>query len=235
MSDQYIQNITDIKSILEMIRYVINSRIVSKMEFPRTQYSWITYFLDIVEAQKTPCLLVDDVEGFDTALKSNPQREVSFEFRDKERVPCFFKAGVIELQSQGILVEIPKILQRIQMRQYFRLEAPLGAEVEFSTSPGERETGRLSDLGGGGMAFLVSGGTPIGVGDIIKNIRLDLPEEDKNLSVEIPRAAVRRIEKGEGEKLLIAVEFTEIEKGVRKKIVTYVFERQRSIIRKIGH
>jgi len=234
MPDQFYENITNIESILEMIRYLVDSRTLATVEFPGTRYTRIISFLGFIETARNPYLLVDKVKGIEVALKRSPHREVSFEFRDGEKVPCLFKTEVIGTGPEGILVKVPKAIQRIQKREYYRVETPLGSEITFSDVSGKKETEILNDLSGKGLSFLIKKGAALKIGDVLRNIRLNIPQEKKILHVEIPRATIRNMEPTKSGRILVGVDFAEIAQGARDKIISYVFERHRSTIRKVG-
>ncbi len=349
MPDTFIQKITEGKAIREIIREAIGSRTVCKVSFAETENGWITSFLDIRETAASPQILIDKAKGFEAALSRNPNGELSLEFRDKDQIPCFFKSRAMETNALGILIELPAEMQRIQRREYFRVEAPMGAKITFLGPSGKKEGAVLADLGGGGAAFLISkesrldvehvlenvwiyipteriqsreyfrAGTPVGSeisfadpsgrkdsgilidvggggasflmpgeprfqgGEVLKSLRLQIPQENGAVSIEVPeaavqsiqekqgghtlialdyddiperlrrqitgciqglqknallmeaaRAVVRRVQEREDERVMIGIEFLEIAERVRKEIIAYIFERQRSTIRRIG-
>jgi c-di-GMP-binding flagellar brake protein YcgR len=234
MADEAYQDITDRRSLLEIFQELIDVRTVITMEYPGTQYNWITFILEIRHGN-IPCLLVDRVRGFRTALERNPQREIFFEFKDRNRVPFAFKTDVIEFREQGIVVRMPTLVQRNQRRKYFRVETPPGAEVRFVDVLGEEDAGVLMNLGGGGIAFLLKKQPALSPGLSLNGLRLEIPDGKKTFSFRLPEVMVKRIEKWDFDKVLVALEFIEMPEGIRKDVIGYVFERQRSIIRKIGH
>ncbi len=67
-----------------------------------------------------------------------------------------------------------------------------------------------------------------------RGIRIKIPAEKKTYELEIAKGTVRRVQKREDDRIMIGIEFTEISERVRKDIIAYIFERQRSVIRKIG-
>ncbi len=234
MADQTYQDITDRRIIIDTLQEAVDARAVLTMEYPGTQHKWITYLLE-VEYAKSPCLLIDRVRGFRNALERNRHREIFFEFKDKHKVPFAFKTGFVDLRGEGILVQMPTLLQRNQRRKYFRVETPAGSEISFVDALGNEPTGVLINIGGGGVAFLLKKKPDLTPGDVLGNPRLDIREGTKKFFFQIPGALVKRIEKWDFNKFLVALEFTEISEGTRKDVIGYVFERQRSILRKIGH
>jgi len=66
-----------------MIQDLIDSKKMSSMRIPGTEFDWITYFLLIKESAGLPLILVDHVKGFEIALARGLNRKISFEFKDK--------------------------------------------------------------------------------------------------------------------------------------------------------
>ncbi len=233
MFDPFYEKITNPESILDICRYLVDSRVTSKMEFPETGFIRITSFLKILETEPR-CLQVDKVSEMEPAMKENPQGKVSFEFRDRERVPCYFHTVVVWAGPEGILVDVPDVIHRMQKREYFRMDTPLGSEITFWDPSGKLQQGTITDVSGQGASFLMKKEAAIKKKDLVTNIVLKLPAEGKILNAEIPRATVRRVEAAEGGKILAAVAFNGITERVKKDIISYIFERHRSLIRKIG-
>ena len=237
MEEQYTEIIAGDKIISTTLRSLIDSRTICKMEFPRTRYSWITMLLDIRNDGNSFYLLIDKVAGFETALLNNPGREVSLEFMDKGRVPCRFNTRVIAPHNQAIWSELPKVIYRIQRRQYFRIDALLGAEITFqSPSSEEKERGRIKNYSAGGVAFLVEKDLKFSVGDVLTDIYLHVPEGNEQITFHIPKAPVRRIEPPSlhDGRTLCAIEFLETSKETRDHLISHIFRQQRVVIQKLG-
>ena len=47
MTDQYIEIISEDKSILSIIQFLIDSRVLGKIEISDTKHSWITMILEV--------------------------------------------------------------------------------------------------------------------------------------------------------------------------------------------
>jgi hypothetical protein len=233
MLDPFYDNITDRNSILEICRYLVASRTMCRMEFPETRYVRITSFLDIVETEP-PCLLVDTVPEIESNLQKSPEGNVLFEFRDAQRVPCQFATAAIWAGPEGFLVEVPPVIQRMQKRQYFRVDTPLGSQITFTDPCGEIRRGTVTDVSGQGVSFIIETKAAVKRNDVLTGVELNLPAEEKVLHAAIPRVAVRRVEPAEGGRVHVAVTFSEIAERVKREIITYIFERHRSLIRKIG-
>ena len=236
MEEQYTEINAGDKMINATLHSLIDSRTICKMEFPRTRYSWITMLLDIRNDGNSYYLLIDRVTEFETALLNNPSREVSLEFMD-EGVPCRFSTRVIAPHHQEIWSELPKVIYRIQRRQYFRIEALLGTEITFQIpSSEEKERGRIKNYSAGGVAFFVEKDLKFSVGDVLTNIYLHVPEGNEKITFHIPKALIRRIEPPSlhDGRTLCAIEFLETSKETRDHLISHIFRQQRVVIQKLG-
>ncbi|HUL30449.1 MAG TPA: PilZ domain-containing protein [Thermodesulfobacteriota bacterium] len=235
--EQYTEIITGDKMINTTLRSLIDSRTICKMEFPRTRYSWITILLDVRNEGRSFYLLIDKVAGFEEALINSPGQEISLEFMEKEGVPCRFRTRVIAPHNREIWSELPKVIYRIQRRQYFRIEALLGTEIHFQLpSSKAKEKWKVKNYSAGGVAFFIEKDPKFSVGDILSDVHLRVPAGNELIEFRIPEVTVRRIEPPSlhGGRTLCAVEFQKVSKETRDLLVSHVFKQQRVVIQKLG-
>jgi hypothetical protein len=237
MAEQFFEIISGEKAVIDTLQSLIASRVVCKMEFPRTDRSWITLLLEIRNVGNAYHLLIDNVAGFAAALSKFPEQEVSLDFTEKGGVPCRFHTRIIACLPREILAELPKAIHRIQRRQFFRVEAPLGTEITFlAESSTERKKAKVKDYSAGGLAFFMEKDWKFNVADGLPDIHLEIPEGQGVIRFQIPRAAIRRIEPEAltRTKALCAIEFTEIPGPTRNNIFSHVLRQQRVGIQRTG-
>jgi len=236
MAEQYSEIIAGDRAVIDTLRSLIDSRIVCNMEIPHSKLSWITLLLEIRRIGNEYHLSIDRVAGFESALSKSQDKQVSFGFTDKGGVPSKFNARVIACQPEEILSELPKAIYRIQRRQYFRIDAPLGTEItlltQFST---EREKAKVKNYSAGGVAFFFEKRLNFNAGDLLTDIHLNIPEGDKLISFHIPKAAIRRITSDSpySGKPICAIEFIEISGQTRNNIIEHIFRQQRVVIQRV--
>ena len=237
MTEQYTEFIAEDESIIATLQGLIDARIVCTIEIPSTKNSWITVLMDIIRVNDSHYLLIDRVAGFESIFSKIPDLEVSLEFMDKEGVPCRFNCKVIACRPGDILSELPRVIYRSQKRQYFRIEALLGTEITFRIgSSKEIEKAKVKDYSGGGVAFVIEKELKFGVGDLLNDIHLNIPEGTERVHFQIPQAVVRRIEERSSYaagNTLGAIEFTEISNETRKNIISHILRQQRIMIKRI--
>ena len=235
MTNQYIEIISEDKSILSIIQFLMDSQIIGKIEISDTKNSWITMILEVKNIGNSFFLSMDKIEGLESTLSDYPNREVSLEFMDKGGVPCRFRTKVIECRPNDILSELPKEIYRIQRRQFFRIKALPGTEITFRIGTSEEEKGEVKDLSEGGVAFFIEKGLKFGIGNQLNDISLKIPEGNEWLRFHIPQAVVRRIEPPSlhNGRTLCAVEFLELPKKTRDNLIAYISKQQMVVIQKL--
>jgi c-di-GMP-binding flagellar brake protein YcgR len=235
MRDQYIEITSDGESILKTIQAIIDNRVVGKIEIPETKYSWITMILEIKRTKGSSFLTIEGIEGLESLLSKFPDQEVSLEFMDKGGVPCRFRTRVVECHPKDIWSELPKKIYRIQKRQFFRIETLPGTEITFRMGLSKQEKGEVKNLCEGGVAFFTEKDLKLNVGDLLKDITLNIPEGNEKLSFYIPRAVIRRMVKPSvhERRTLYGSEFLEMSEETRDKINAFIFQQHLVVIRKL--
>ena len=236
MAEQFIETISGDKSILTTIKYLIDARVLGKIEIPDTEHRWITMILEIKKMKGSSFLSIEKIEGFESILAKYPNREVSLEFMDKGGVPCRFRTKIVECRPKDILSELPREIYRIQKRQYFRINALPGTEITFRIGSSEQEKGEVKDLSEGGAAFFIEKDLKSSISNLLIDISLKIPEGNGRRSFYIPQAVVRRMVNPSfpDRRTFCAIEFLEMSKEIRDNLMAYISEQQRVVIQKFG-
>lgn len=236
MAEQFIETISGDKSILTTIKYLIDARVLGKIEIPDTEHRWITMILEIKKMKGSSFLSIEKIEGFESILAKYPNREVSLEFMDKGGVPCRFRTKIVECRPKDILSELPREIYRIQKRQYFRINALPGTEITFRIGSSEQEKGEVKDLSERGAAFFIEKDLKSSISNLLIDISLKIPEGNGRRSFHIPQAVVRRMVNPSfpDRRTFCAVEFLEMSKEIRDNLMAYISEQQRVVIQKLG-
>ena len=238
MAEQFSEVITDERAVINTLRSLIDSRVVCNMQIPRSKSSWITVLLEVRRAGKEYHLLIDRVAGFEAALLKSPDRKVVLDFTDKGGVPSKFQTTVIASRPGEISAELPRVIYRIQRRQYFRIDALLGTQITFLTgSSPEREKANVKNYSAGGVAFFVENDFRLSVGDFLTGIQLNVPEGEKLISFDIAKAVIKRVTPPSSilydEKPICAIEFLEISSQTRNTITSHIFRQQRVVMQRV--
>jgi c-di-GMP-binding flagellar brake protein YcgR len=232
MLEQYIEVISGDKPILSTIKYLIDARVLGKIEIPGTEHHWTTMVLEIKKMKGSSFLSLDKIEGFESILANYPNREVSLEFMGKGGVPSRFRIKIVECRPKDILSELPGEIYRIQKRRYLRISALPGTEITFRMDSSEQEKADVKDLSGGGAAFFLEKDLKFEIGNLLYDISLTMPEGNEWLSFQIPQAVIRRIvhPSFSETRTLCATEFSEMSKETRDKLISHISEQQAVVI-----
>jgi c-di-GMP-binding flagellar brake protein YcgR len=220
------------------VKEVLNSLILGgqlcKMEIARTPYCWLTLLSEVREEKNGTLLLIDRIPDFEKVLSASRRQDVLIEYLEKSGVPCSFLSRILRVDARGIWAELPERIQRIQRRRYFRLRAPAGTEIFFQAEPGKEEKGTVKDYSLSGVAFFVGRRVSLKTGDQLNNLKLRVPEGKDGLEVPIPLAVVRWVDPDffQGQ-TLYALEFLELPEATRKEFNRHIFEKQRTLLRRV--
>jgi len=220
-----------------ILQSVIKSRQRVRMEIPRTNYSWITLFLGFETGPGGPWLTIDQVAGFDQALRLSRNQTIAVSFYDRTGVPFNFSTEVHFSRPKEIWVELPRMLYRVQRRAFYRIKASLGMEVMLRDLVDQEYTARVKDYSMGGVAFYKELGE-----QWFKELKTDvklqdnallLTRGDKMLTIPIPLAEIRRIVGIPPDTVQGALEFLQMPESSRTQLERLISEQQRLVIQKI--
>lgn len=223
--------------ILPILQSAIKSRQRVRMEIPRTNYSWITLFLGFEAGAGGPWLIIDQVTGFDQALRFSRNQTIALSFFDWAGVPFNFSTEVRFSQPKEIWVELPRMIYRVQRRAFFRVKASLGMEVMLRDLVDQKYKARVKDYSMGGVAFYKEL-----CGQWFKELKTEvklqdnallLPRGDKILTIPIPLAEIRRIVGIPPDTVHGAMEFLQMPKSSHTQLERLISEQQRLVIQKI--
>jgi hypothetical protein len=236
MAERYTEIVSEEKTVVSALQSLIDSQVRCTLGIPRTRYNWVTLLLGIRRSKDSYYLLIDKVSGFEAILSRFPDREVSMEFRDAVGVPCAFNTRVVAFRSGDILSQLPREIQRIQRRQYFRLEASLGTEMTFHVGDSDvAEKVTIRNYSAGGVAFFPEPGLRLEAGDLVTRIEIRIPRKTGVIQFDIPKGIVRRVEESSlyGGRGLCAVEFLGVPIETRNLMISHIFKDQRVAIQRL--
>lgn len=128
----------------------------------------------------------------------------------------------------GIAIKKPRRVERIQRREFVRLEINIPIKYRLSVEEGEPEEFKKSytiDLSGGGLRFISDEKLPE---DEFLEIRLGMDRVNEVIFGKIARVA--QTEDNDGYE--IGLEFKSLSPATQDEIVSWIFNKQREMIRK---
>jgi c-di-GMP-binding flagellar brake protein YcgR len=224
----------DIPTVLQS---AIKSRHRIRMEIPQTEYAWITLFLGFETGPEGPWLIIDQVTGFDQALRLSGNQTIAVSFYDRTGVPYNFSTKVHLSRPKEIWVELPQMLYRVQRRAFYRVKASLGMEIMLRDMLRQEYRARIKDYSMGGVAFYKELGEQwfkdLAVDVTLQDNVLLVPLGEEILTIPIPSAEIRRIVDFPPHAIQGALEFLQIPESSRSQLERLIFEQQRLLIQKI--
>lgn len=220
--------------MMEMLQGWIDSRRLCKMAIPDTDYAWITVILGIETRGPSLSLTVDKVKETEKVLSRYEKNGLLFEFLEKDGVLCWFKTRLIRSHPGTLQTELPEAIFRMQRRKYVRIGARLGTEVLFQRSNGRMVSAKVRDYGLGGISFFTPPFFNLSMDELIGEIELRIPHEEKWNRFHISLARVKRLEKMGSGGGICALEFVEIPETEKEQLWHYIFKEQRLLLRKTG-
>lgn len=219
---------------VEILREWIHGRRLCKMGIPGTPYVWITMILGINLEEATPYLMVDQVKEGAKIIARHQSHGLRFEFLEKDGVLCWFETRAIQSRSSSILTELPEAIFRLQRRRYVRVNARSGTEIVFQRSNGSLVNAKVKDYGLGGVSFFTPPLTPLNVEELVSEVQLKIPFENRWKQFRIPISKVIRLERTAGGGGLCILEFIEIPETEKEQMWQSIFQEQRLQLRKTG-
>ncbi len=220
---------------LEILEFLAGSRRMCKIEFPHTDFCWLSILLYIQKEDYETYLVFDGLKGFESILTRFPDREVRVEYLEIDGIPCHFHSQVIRSEPKEIWLSFPKEVHRIQRRIFYRLKALAGTEITFDIDSEKQVKGKVRDYSLGGVAFLADQPLELKKDDRVENLCLRVPSGRDWFIVHVPTAVVRRVEKEPlNGSYLYALQFLDLAGPMRNCLTRHIFEQQRSQLRKVG-
>jgi c-di-GMP-binding flagellar brake protein YcgR len=220
-----------------ILHSAIKSRQRVRMEIPRTKYSWITLFLGFETGPEGNWLSIDQVAGFDQALRYSRNQIIALWFFDQGGVPFSFSTEVHLSQPKEIWVELPRMIYRVQRRAFYRVKATLGMEIMLRDLVDREYKARVKDYSMGGVAFYKElceqWFNELKTDGRLRDNALLFPLGEEILTIPIPLAEIRRIVGFPPHAIQGALEFLQIPESSRSQLERLIFEQQRQVIQRI--
>lgn len=139
-------------------------------------------------------------------------------------------SSIVKEDMPIVVCARPEEVRRTDRRGYFRV--PVNFSCTYQVNEGHKPCqGRVLDISGGGISFLVDAKTLVKKGDMLY-VSFTLPGDEKELGIKVNVRLVIPSNMASWQR--VAVEFHEITEATRESIIGYVARRQLELIR-AGH
>jgi c-di-GMP-binding flagellar brake protein YcgR len=205
-------------------------------------YQRITVITGLRDLKKAPAFRIDYPQGFKRIVNGMEEGEAwrfKFEFTGKDRVQHSFRLTGGVMEGDDIWLPFPEQVERIQRRQYFRIEPPFGSKLQCVIANTPRAMDIVNISIGGALGLLLKrkkeklAASPLQTRDTLKDVELIFPMEKETSQIFVSQAAVRRVIQDPDTGLFrYGLEFSDLDRGEKARLTKLVYAFQRLILRK---
>lgn len=222
----------------KIIQELRKNRTIIRINLLGKGYEGLTMVTGVNTMDNIPLILVDRPTGYSDYVQDSTGERVFLEFIGKDKIQYNFKTIIEKEGDDDILIQLPKVINRVQRRKHFRIEPPLGTSVAF-TADSKKYHLNVINLSMGGV--MVSQGTEVHDKEIffkgrsLRDILLLCEDNGIKTRIKIKKGEIVRVEKNEeNEKYGYAIQFMEIDKDTGQQLHVFIYLSQRVVLRKWG-
>jgi hypothetical protein len=227
------------KSIFNILKQLRNDKTLVNLHILDTNYEHLTIITGIRPKNNPPLFRIDDSEGLRETIADTDKMRIRFEFTGRDKTLHTFRTSGGEIYTKEIWIRFPDVIERIQRREYFRLEVPMGTKLFFRTATAQCEMDVIDVSVGGVLGVFVNlkneieKGSKLEAGETLGDLQLVFPSKEEELGVYIKGSLIKRVEKDpQTKRYRYALQFTEIQKSEEKALLQIIFRFQREFLRK---
>jgi|GEM_PF-2076391 len=136
--------------MLDLLDQLKRERTILNLNVLGTGNEGLSILLGRKEVNGRQCLMMDFPAGARFEILYAHGRKVFIEFTDKNRIHYSLRSAIEEVSPQCIYILLPKGIQRIQRRKFFRIPPPPGTKVIINDEDGKFEF-NVIDISEGGV------------------------------------------------------------------------------------
>ncbi|MBT8342120.1 MAG: PilZ domain-containing protein [Desulfatitalea sp.] len=220
------------EKVAELIEELILLRTLVKISIPGSDYERLTLIIRFRRHGRTGRFEIDPPEGIQAAVAQIGTAPIQFEFTSENKLPHRFQAHA-EPHGKRIWVDLPKRIQRYQLRNNFRIKAPSKAHCTFEYQEIKVRTfiDNIS-LGGALCHCPITVKSNLAMHQTLENLHLFFSFGGEQCSIDIASAEIVRIEKRARPKHFgLAVKFLQMDAEVEKQLTKVVYDLQRDFLK----
>lgn len=230
----------DGEKLIALFKEVIEKKIILSMHLVGSQYDRLTYILGIDQGNQ-PFLIVDNPDGIRKAAAESEPWHLRFNFNGPDKLEYIFETKGGEIKGRDLHIPLPEYADRIQRRNNFRIDTPVGSEINF-TCNGEKCVIALINISlGGAYGALVKPKTKninkqlLNKNQRLYRLNLHIPadEDFEKQNITIRKAQVLRVEHDKEKQIhKYALEFMVVDPKEEKKLTRSIYHIQRKILQR---
>ncbi len=220
----------------EIIAWLATSHTLIKVSLSAGDYERLTLIIETAQPEGLPVFQIDPPEGLIDAISEASLDEpmtLQFEFTGEDRLPHRFETPIANISGQNIWLHYPEQIQRLQLRDNFRIKAPSNAELVCTME--DREIRMAVDNVSLGGAFCHCPNVlklRFSSGMSCDRLELNINLVGGSHTMAIDRAVVRRIEKRVRPRHFgVAFEFTKMKPEPRRQLTKLIYDLHRRFLK----
>lgn len=223
------------EKMLGLVDQLKRDRIALKLNIAGSYNEGLSILLGSKDVNGKPCLMIDFPAGARFDMLYANGKKVNIEFTDKKKIHYNFRSTVEGVTPQSIYILMPKAINRIQRRKFFRIPPPLGTKIIISDERGKYEFNVINISEGG---VLIS--HPANLHDerifyqgAEKSLVIVCREDADTRTIKIKKAEIKRINKIlETRRYNYALHFIDCGRQEENEIRNFVYSCQRRFLEK---
>ncbi len=199
-------------------------------------YERLTMIIGLQNKKEPFYFHIDYPSGFEKAVKKKDPWKMHFEFMGRDRVTYRFRTQGGHIAGEDISIPFPEMIERIQRRGRFRMEAPPSSKMVVSRDAKFLELSVINLSESGVLVEMHRDATnePLfQTGDYLEKPAILVSEPNGHTQVNIKEALVKRIEKPSGRlSYRYALQFTELKPATQRELRDLIYRFQRDFLKK---
>ncbi len=227
--------------LLELFANLVEKKVIISMHVVGAGIDRLTCITGLTQTPQGNHLLIDPPKD----LKADPEADkawhLRFNFNGPDKLEYLFSTRGGILIERGLKIPFPKYVERLQRRRYFRVDTPTGSELHFRMKRIKGILHMINISEGGVYGVLVKHNFKFLRGSLLKmkqhldDVRMIFPlgDEAPDETVAIKKADVVRIEHDRERGFYrYALEFKDMEKEARDRLIQVIYALQRMYLRR---
>lgn len=226
-------------AIAKIFDELIHYKTFLKLNLLDSDYNQLTRITALAECNHEPHFVIDTPAGFENTAVKKAAWRMHFEFTARDQITYGFKTFGGEIHGQRTFIKMPRVVERNQRRELFRIHAPAGTKLCLALGDIRPELEVINLSVGGSLAALVrtdsdlKESAPFGINFLSRKAELVFPAEIMPQSIQISTIQIKRVKLNtETNRYEVALEFYEIAKSEERKLTDLIYQIQRQQLRK---
>jgi hypothetical protein len=229
------------KKLFRIMEQLRQNNTMLSMRLVGQNYQRLTMITRIFQDKDTFFFIIDPPRDFKSTVTKLGTWEIHFNFRGSDNLEYIFATFGGDFLDDEPRIPFPKYIERLQRRRHFRLSVPAGTKLYFDSEQDRQEIDLMNISISGSLGVLRTAGgrdqkKPIlQKEEHLKNIEIVFPSDIDNSEqkLNVNKAIVRRAEYDPTRKVdIYAFEFESMDKDQEKMLIEFIFNLQRSFLRR---